>query len=72
MTYIEIERKMKSMRIPELSEEVACLEGYIRDTSQPSEYRDRARVELRIAQQVLDEKEVAESMRNLFRFNLGS
>ena len=71
MTYREIERKMKSMRISELSEEVACLEGYIRDTSQPSEDRDRARVELRIAQLVLDEKEVAESMRNLFRINFG-
>ena len=62
---------MKSMRIPELSQEVANLEGYIRDTSVPVKDRDRARCELRIAQQVLDEKEVAENMRNIFRFNFG-
>jgi hypothetical protein len=71
MTTIEIERKMKSMRTMELDEHRSNLEHYIRDASVPVKDRDRARVELRIAEQVLDEREVAETMRNLFRFNFG-
>jgi hypothetical protein len=72
MKHTEIVRKLKSMRKAELDERRSNLEWWLRSGYGTEVERSDARYELNLIDCEVDEREVAESMRNLFRFNLGS
>jgi hypothetical protein len=72
MKHTEIVRKLKSMRKAELDERRSNLEWWLRSGYGTEVERSDARYELNLIDCEVDEREVAESMRNLFRFNFGN